>query len=111
MTNPLNPLLIPIDEFIDYQAVRPEHIEPALDMLVTHARQDIEKIVQQTHPTWDSLVEALHDATERLWRAWSVSRHLNAVEIGRASCRESGLSVAGKRAAEWYGGHRHREHS
>ena len=106
MTNPLNPLLIPIDEFIDYQAVRPEHIEPALDMLVTHARQDIEKIVQQTHPTWDSLVEALHDATERLWRAWSVSRHLNAV-VNTPELREAVNACLPKISAfaTWMGQH------
>lgn len=106
MTNSLNPLLIPIDEFIDYQAIRPKHIEPAVDTLLTHARQDIEKLVEQTHPTWDSLVEALHDATERLWRAWSVSRHLNAV-INTPELREAINACLPKVSAfaTWMGQH------
>src|SRR5690625_5973618 len=93
-----NPLLAPIDEFIDYQAIRPEHIEPALDMLLAHARQDIEQLVEQPQPTWDSLVEALHDATEKLWRAWSISRHLNAVvhtpDLGEADRKSTRMNYS-----------------
>ena len=101
-----NPLLAPIDEFIDYQAIRPEHIEPALDMLLAHARQDIEQLVEQPQPTWDSLVEALHDATEKLWRAWSISRHLNAV-VNTPELREAVNACLPKVSAfaTWMGQH------
>lgn len=74
-----NPLLTPIDQFIDYQAIRAEHIEPAIDILLARAKEKIETLVNQDNPSWDTVVEPLHDATEQLWRAWSVSRHLNAV--------------------------------
>src|SRR5690625_23610 len=106
MTIPLNPLLFPIDAFIDYQAVRPERIQPALDLLVRHASQDIQKIVQQTHPTGDSLVEALHDASERLWRACSVSRHLDAV-VNTPELREAVNACLPKISAfaTWMGQH------
>lgn len=74
-----NPLLVPVDQFIDYQAVQAAHIEPAIEQLLAEAQQQIETLVTQEQPSWDTVVEPLHDATEQLWRAWSVSRHLNAV--------------------------------
>jgi len=74
-----NPLLTAIDQPIDYQAIQPEHIEPAVDLLLARAKEKIEQLAEQDHPTWDDLVEPIHDATEQLWRAWAVSRHLNAV--------------------------------
>src|SRR5690625_2655061 len=74
-----NPLLTPIEDFIDYKTVKAHHIEPALKQLLEKAKAQVETIANQPNPTWDTLVEPLHDATEQLWRAWSVSRHLNAV--------------------------------
>lgn len=101
-----NPLLAPIDQFIDYQSIRPEHIEPAIDMLLAQARQNIDKLVEQEQPTWESLVEELHDATEKLWRAWSVSRHLNAV-VNRPEIREAVNACLPKISAfaTWMGQH------
>src|SRR5690625_7726944 len=84
-----NPLLTAIDQPIDYQAIQPEHIEPAVDLLLARAKEKIEQLAEQDHPTWDDLVEPIHDATEQLWRALAVSRPLNAVvnttEIRRAN--------------------------
>lgn len=74
-----NPLLTPIEQFIPYQEVQAKHITPALDYLIKQAKTTIDELASQDQPTWDSLVEPLHDATEQLWRAWAVSRHLNAV--------------------------------
>src|SRR5690625_6361035 len=74
-----NPLLTPIEDFIDYKTVKAHHIEPALKQLLEKAKAQVETIANQPNPTWDTLVEPLHDATEQLWRAWSVGQHLNAV--------------------------------
>lgn len=101
-----NPLLAPIDQFIDYQEIRPEHIEPAIDTYLAQARQDIERIVKQKQPSWNNLVEALHDATEQLWRAWAISRHLNAV-VNTPELREAVNACLPKISAfsTWMGQH------
>ena len=75
-----NPLLVPIDELIDYAAVEPAHIEPAIDALIEKARAAVEHVADPSLPaTWEAIVDPLQDDTEPLWRAWSVAGHLNAV--------------------------------
>ena len=64
----------------DYAAVKPEHIEPALDALIRAAEQALEQVTAEaTPPTWSAVVEPLERATEHLGRAWGVVGHLNAV--------------------------------
>jgi len=75
-----NPLLAPIDTLIDYAAVQPAHIEPAIRQLIDEARQAVEAAADPDLPaSWQAIVEPLETATEKLWRAWSVAGHLNAV--------------------------------
>lgn len=74
-----NPLLAPITELIDYAAIQADHVEPAITQLLQQARQAVEQIAQQSTPTWESTVPALHLATEQLWRAWTVVGHLDSV--------------------------------
>ncbi|WP_397473175.1 M3 family metallopeptidase [Pusillimonas sp.] len=75
-----NPLLVPIDELIDYAAVEPAHIEPAIDALIEKARAAVRHAADPTlPPAWEAIVDPLDDDTEPLWRAWSVAGHLNAV--------------------------------
>ncbi|HEY0296739.1 MAG TPA: M3 family metallopeptidase [Bordetella sp.] len=79
MTAP-NPLLAPTADLIDYAAVRPEHIEPAVDELLALARKAVDEAASPGLPaTWEAVVEPLDGTSERLWRAWSVAGHLNAV--------------------------------
>src|SRR5690606_23782941 len=76
----INPLLAPISSLLDYASIRPEHIESAIPSLIEEARAAVEKVAADTGPaTWQSVVEPLEDASERLWRAWSVAGHLNGV--------------------------------
>lgn len=76
----MNPLLIPIQQFVDYAAVRPEHIEQAIPTLLAKARTAVELASQDDSPaTWPQVVDAVDSASEPLWRAWSVAGHLNAV--------------------------------
>jgi len=64
----------------DYAAVKPEHIEPAIDALILSAEQTLEQVAApHTPPTWSNVVEPLERATEHLGRAWGVVSHLNAV--------------------------------
>ncbi|MYN12214.1 oligopeptidase A [Pusillimonas sp. TS35] len=79
-SQPHNPLLAPITQLIDYASIRPAHIEPAIDALIADTRRAVEQAADPTLPaTWDAVVEPLEDASEKLWRAWSVAGHLNAV--------------------------------
>jgi len=75
-----NPLLAPIDSLIDYAAVRPGHIEPAIAALIERARQAVERASDPAlEASWEAVIDPLEDDTEPLWRAWSVAGHLNAV--------------------------------
>lgn len=75
-----NPLLAPVSELVDYAAVKPGHIVPAVEELLGIARQAVDQAADPAlAPTWEAVVEPLDTASERLWRAWSVAGHLNAV--------------------------------
>ncbi len=75
-----NPLLAPLDTLIDYAAIKPAHIEPAIEQLIEQARAAVEQAADASLPaTWEAVVDPLETACEKLWRAWSVVGHLNAV--------------------------------
>ncbi|MGH8355053.1 MAG: oligopeptidase A, partial [Pseudomonas sp.] len=75
-----NPLLQSFD-LPPYSAIRPEHVEPAIDAILADNRAAIAELLAQRSgtPTWDGLVLALDELHERLGRAWSPVSHLNAV--------------------------------
>ena len=63
-----------------FSAVRPEHVAPAMETLLGEARAALERAAAGTGaPDWDTFVEPLDDAVERLVRAWSQVRNLNSV--------------------------------
>ena len=74
-----NPLL----DFTDlprFSEIRPEHIGPALDVLLATAQAAVDRAEDPaTEATWANAVEALEAATEPLGRAWGVVGHLSAV--------------------------------
>ncbi|MVW71043.1 M3 family metallopeptidase [Bordetella sp. 15P40C-2] len=75
-----NPLLAPVSDLIDYAAVQPAHIVPAIETLLEGAREAVDAAADESLPaTWEAVVQPLDTASERLWRAWSVAGHLNAV--------------------------------
>jgi len=75
-----NPLLAPVADLIDYAAIAPAHIEPAIDTLLASARAAVDAAANPDLPaTWAAIVAPLDAACEPLWRAWSVAGHLNAV--------------------------------
>ncbi len=75
-----NPLLAPVSDLVDYAAVKPGHIVPAVEELLGIARKAVDHAADSAlAPTWEAVVEPLDTASERLWRAWSVAGHLNAV--------------------------------
>jgi oligopeptidase A len=51
-----------------------------MDALLDIARQAVDRAADPAlPPTWEAVIEPLDSASERLWRAWSVAGHLNAV--------------------------------
>lgn len=64
----------------DFAAIRPEHVEPAIDSILAENRAAIAELLQQTRPfTWANLVQPLESLDDRLSRAWSPVSHLNSV--------------------------------
>lgn len=63
-----------------FAEIRPEHITPALDVLLERATAAVVRIKDPATPsTWDHVVAALEDATEPLGRAWGIVSHLSSV--------------------------------
>ncbi|WXL26143.1 oligopeptidase A [Ectopseudomonas mendocina] len=75
-----NPLLQAFD-LPPYSAIRPEHVEPAIDAILADNRAAMNKLLeaQAANPSWDGLVLALDELGARLGQAWSPISHLNAV--------------------------------
>ena len=75
-----NPLLQDFD-LPPYSAIRPEHVEPAVDALLADNRKAIAELLKQQSgtPSWKGLVLLLDELNARLGQAWSPVSHLNAV--------------------------------
>jgi oligopeptidase A len=74
-----NPLL-DFSGYAQFDAIKPEHVTPALDKLLADASRLVTELeAPMAEVTWDNFVEPLESATEKLGRAWSVVGHLNAV--------------------------------
>jgi oligopeptidase A len=81
--------MVPADAPVDYAAVQPAHIVPAISSFIATARAAVERAADPAlEPAWDNLVEPVEDAGEQLWRAWSIAGHLNAV-VNTAELREA----------------------
>jgi oligopeptidase A len=75
----MNPLL-DFSGLPRFAEVRPEHVAPAVESLLTENRALIERLLaDEASPTWDNFMQPLDDANERLSRAWGQVGHLNAV--------------------------------
>jgi oligopeptidase A len=76
---PRNPLL-DFSGPTRFDAIRAEHIVPALDELLARARATVDAIASDpATPTWDNVAAPLADALDPLERAWAAIHHLNAV--------------------------------
>ena len=75
-----NPLLQDFD-LPSYTAIRPEHVEPAVDRILADNRAAMSQLLEQQSgtPSWEGLVLALDELGARLGQAWSPVSHLNAV--------------------------------
>jgi len=74
-----NPLLdtLPLPVF---SLIQPEHIEPAIDSILTDNRRSLRELLcRQDVNSWDNTLHPLEEMEERLRRAWSPVHHLHAV--------------------------------
>jgi oligopeptidase A len=76
MTNPL----LSTAALPEFAAIRPEHLTPALDVLLPEAEAALERAVcAEVAADYDALSAVLDVPLERLSRAWHVAGHLNSV--------------------------------
>jgi len=80
-TNP-NPLLSPDlpDLIPPFDAVKTEHVEPAIRTLVERVLADVVQLERDVSPTWSGTVGALTAMTEPLYTAWGIVQHLMGVK-------------------------------
>ncbi len=79
MTTETNPLLAPTDP-PDFAAIRPEHVTPAVDLLLAAAEAGLERAVGPDVPAdYDALALVLDVPVERLMTAWGQVCHLQSV--------------------------------
>jgi oligopeptidase A len=79
MNTHANPLLS-ITDHPAFDAIRPEHIAPALDLLLSQADDALTTVTAPGFPAdWNTMARTLDVATERLGRAWGAVNHLNSV--------------------------------
>ncbi len=80
MSNQLpNPLLY-LAGLPKFNEVKPEHVSPAIEILLTEGRALIENLATSAEaPTWENFALKLEDHSEKISRAWSQVGHMNSV--------------------------------
>lgn len=79
MTETANPLLN-ASGLIDYAAVRPEHVAPAVEALSKSLQETLDRVTaSETPATWEAVAEPLEKATLAFSRGWGVVGHLQSV--------------------------------
>ena len=78
-----NPLLS-FDGLPPFSQILPEHVEPAVDQLLTEAKQSIESVLGDTiggmtEYSWNNFIQPMENIQDRINKAWSPVGHLNAV--------------------------------
>ncbi|MEO1559334.1 MAG: M3 family metallopeptidase, partial [Cyanobacteria bacterium J06632_19] len=63
-----------------FTEVKPEHVEPALNHLISELNEELTQLEANVKPTWDDLVEPLERLTERLTWSWGIVSHLMGVK-------------------------------
>ena len=76
MTNPL----LDFHDLPLFDQIRPEHVAPAIDVLLADAEAALQTVTTPEFPAdWNSIAKVLDVASERFSRAWGAVGHLNAV--------------------------------
>ena len=62
-----------------WDAIQPEHLEPAVDQVIADNRALIEQITAHATHDWDNTVRAMENADNRLHKAFQPGAHLHSV--------------------------------
>jgi len=63
-----------------FSKIRPEHVEPAIDRLLSDCRREVRDVLDRNSDyNWENLVEPLEAIEDPLNRAWSPVGHMNSV--------------------------------
>jgi len=73
-----NPLMTD-DLFPRFDHIRVEHMEEAIDQILSENRMKIGQIAAQEDPIWETLAQPMQAMENKLENAWSVISHLNGV--------------------------------
>ncbi|MBN9697782.1 MAG: M3 family metallopeptidase, partial [Zoogloea sp.] len=80
MTTTIVSPLLELSGLPRFDAIRPEHVEPAVRTLLEALRSTVERLQDDpTPPTWANFVEPIELDGERLGRAWGVAVHMHSV--------------------------------
>jgi len=80
MDSTTNPLLA-ASELPPFSHIRPEHVAPAIDHLLTDYRAEVERLVADPNArSFETLLAPLERLDERLDRAWAPISHLHGVK-------------------------------
>ncbi len=72
--------LINITDLPEFSKIKPEHVEPALDKLLSEGRKLTNKLLKDNSSyTWDNLIYPLELMDNQLERMWGPVSHLNGV--------------------------------
>ncbi|MDR9435338.1 MAG: oligopeptidase A [Thiohalophilus sp.] len=76
MSNPL----LEMTGLPPFSCINPEHVEPALDTLLQHNREQLQQLLADSdHYSWENLIQPLEEMDDQLDRAWSPVSHMNSV--------------------------------
>ncbi len=81
MTNPL----LEITDLPHFSAIRPEHVEPAIDAILADYQVGIDALLASTEPRrFDNVMAVCEQLDDRLARAWAPVGHLHGVADSEA---------------------------
>ena len=73
-----NPLLVTHDIPL-FTSIKAEHMQPALEAIITENQRAIEKLAAVENPGWDTFIQPFEELDERLSKMWDTVSHLNSV--------------------------------
>ena len=80
MSHPMTNPLLAISDLPAFDQIQPEHVGPAMDVLLPDAEQALATVTAPDFPAdWMAIARVLDVSTEKLGRAWGAISHLNAV--------------------------------
>lgn len=79
MSNPLLEVANSHNALPKFAAIKPTHIEPAIEQVINDAKSTVDKVLDTKQFTWQGFVEPLQRADERIQKVWAPVSHLNSV--------------------------------